>query len=906
MAAHTAPDEHAHIFESEPLNPEEIEKSALQELGLAQEPDENTFAKEPTIAIPQSGQQSTSAIKQASIHSNLAGPASAQQPAAAASGQPTDNEPKKLVDKVFQEVSELHPSFLSLGFEFAETSWLTVTVGTSNGFSVSLVPHPRSAKPAPMAKKSILQRLILAVLIRAENFATSLRTEHFELARVRLALAGIGLAIPSVTATISMRELPAPPRPPRKAEPGDELVEVSLHPDESEEEESEHYESGKHVEPAEVKPVEQVPPTVPLSGVEPLLDGRDPAHVGRTEPQADVYPGEKRPSLLARLEGAFKKTFHIGKKPSRSVLQRIASDLRDLRRGLEASGFQLGAEPNPDLWLSFSIGTFLGVQFTISPLLSPSTVPENQRPMLTLFQQSMLGLVRWCDRASRKMVLNKMRVHQMDFKLTGIGLAIPVVQATMTLRDIQQGELNPAPVEPELPSDFVDVKPDDGVSAQKTEGKNEELREDAKKSEKELHEKPPLAPTAESGDAGTTQGKAKIEESTMRSAKHTDLPSKEAIIDEKKEKVTDGVPAEAVVADARAMEGATRGKEISIQTSPELAVETENPSASVTTLVEATRASPASVDITEAAEPKGLSPVPRTEGDGDEVPLVKTAQVFGEHIKLPSPPPGVDAALASAQQMHDAPALTSGGPLQASAPELEAFSVAFAPPSAPEDKLSAEAVEDAAANAAAPSIVGSAPQPAGTKRRFPLDFVVQFAQNTASSAKRLATNISAASFYAVTATGRSASTILRATSDAMKGLTAHGAEDSHVDKAVSAGRAVQSHLKKYTLELNRPKWLAISLGTSNGFDIILRPATVEPTAPPSTRKEDNDASHDHLAASVVRLVDQLHTSHEFLSRLRRRAISIGTYDISAGGLGLQVPYANATVSINREPKLPLS
>ncbi len=101
-----------------------------------------------------------------------------------------------------------HEAPQSLGFELAEKNWLTISIGTASSFSVSLLPHkaPPEIGPEP-ASLTVLQRLVLAVLRRAKNVAASLRTEHFELARLRLCLAGIGLGIPSVTATLLLREL---------------------------------------------------------------------------------------------------------------------------------------------------------------------------------------------------------------------------------------------------------------------------------------------------------------------------------------------------------------------------------------------------------------------------------------------------------------------------------------------------------------------------------------------------------------------------------------------------------------------------------------------------------------------------------------------------------------------------
>jgi hypothetical protein len=97
-----------------------------------------------------------------------------------------------------------------LGFALACKDWLSISVGTSSGFSIALVPEesaaPKSDSVPDTKKLSFVQRLLVASLSRAKKAALSLRSESLELSRVELSLSGVGFAIPSVTATILLKD----------------------------------------------------------------------------------------------------------------------------------------------------------------------------------------------------------------------------------------------------------------------------------------------------------------------------------------------------------------------------------------------------------------------------------------------------------------------------------------------------------------------------------------------------------------------------------------------------------------------------------------------------------------------------------------------------------------------------
>ncbi len=104
------------------------------------------------------------------------------------------------------------------------------------------------------------------------------------------------------------------------------------------------------------------------------------------------------------------------------------------------------------------------------------------------------------------------------------------------------------------------------------------------------------------------------------------------------------------------------------------------------------------------------------------------------------------------------------------------------------------------------------------------------------------------------------------------------------------------------LELDRPAWLSISIGTSNGFSITMRPVstTDKPIGVPDGKE------HGAFVRTMSKLVNTVHKSGRIADHVRRRVLSIGSYDISASGLGLNIPILAASVNFNRDPRLPLS
>ena len=221
-----------------------------------------------------------------------------------------------------------------MGYDFAEKKWLTITLGTSNGFSVSLVPTEKSKALAPKdtPHHNFLGRLILAVLRRASTAADSLKSERFELARVRLAIAGVGLAIPSATATISLREKAISPAK------QDEQKEVQLGTPVSE-----HAAADKHSPQPMSDPGKPDSDTV---AAHPAAGNSEPENHETSVPA--VQPAA--PTILTRVgniassvAAASRHLLHqltpSPKPPSRSVLQKLAGELRDLREALEESGF---------------------------------------------------------------------------------------------------------------------------------------------------------------------------------------------------------------------------------------------------------------------------------------------------------------------------------------------------------------------------------------------------------------------------------------------------------------------------------------------------------------------------------------------------------------------------------------
>jgi hypothetical protein len=149
--------------------------------------------------------------------------------------------------------------------------------------------------------------MVLAVLRRACTFASSLRTEHFELKRVRLSLAGVGFAIPSVTASIILRELSGAPGA------GGDL---------------------------------EADPVVVSPGVAAEADAFEEAAARARREKEEAKRGRTLLQRMGNLGGeavgvvkrAARSLFH--RKPGRTVLQHIAGDLRALRDAMEGCGFQ--------------------------------------------------------------------------------------------------------------------------------------------------------------------------------------------------------------------------------------------------------------------------------------------------------------------------------------------------------------------------------------------------------------------------------------------------------------------------------------------------------------------------------------------------------------------------------------
>ena len=103
------------------------------------------------------------------------------------------------------------------------------------------------------------------------------------------------------------------------------------------------------------------------------------------------------------------------------------------------------------------------------------------------------------------------------------------------------------------------------------------------------------------------------------------------------------------------------------------------------------------------------------------------------------------------------------------------------------------------------------------------------------------------------------------------------------------------------IELDRPEWLSISIGTSNGFTISLRPlsfeAPLDSSVPPLPVPSSEDKSR--FLAILSRLTHILEESEVYESEMQRKVLRVGGYQLSAGGLGLAIPHLTATVNLNR-------
>lgn len=738
-------------------------------------------------------------------------------------------EPKEgsgMVEAVFRDVSALQPSFWSLGFELAETGWLSISIGTASSFAVALVPCvcPPEAAPEP-ASLTLLQRLVLAVLRRAKSVAHSLHTEHFELARLRLSLAGVGLAIPSVTGTLFMRE--------RACEDGGdpsstEHAAASVHAaaDGTEHEQvqaglldrakaavgSLFHRKGDAATAAGTAPAAAAsapslaadvdagsgpspppPPGTVLSnerrpqselrdGVEDLLDGKadnvrtaadcDPSAVlpavkgvgipqGPTAEQlvdlsqrrvseinsnlnapSTAAPGSSKAeencdsrgveAMLAQVAQAGSAVVDGGRRVfggrSRSVLQRIVGEMRDLRTALAASGFALKTKAGHRAWLSVIVGTFVGIQISVTPTLDRPDIDISKLfPNLTLLQRTVLRTLRSCNKIAVNLAMRKLRVQQMDFRLSGLGLAIPVASVTFTLCDMTAEE-------------------------------------------KQKYDLLHLSSTAAKPVAADTAVDETLDEKLAEADSHA--------------------------AAAAAVSGS----------------------------------------LTVA-------------GVGPE--KVTGAEVAGAGVEVAGAEP--------------------------------------------------------AAEPAAGAEAGGTGKKTESKSR--LGFILEGLQGGAQAAKALVVNASAASMRAIHATGSSAQSVMHAATASVTSLyhkiVPRRDESAAVDTVLGHAETASHHMRGLKLELNRPAWLSISLGTSNGFSVSFRPVDAGPDTLTLPVVDSETSGDNKMAQLVVKLMRALHRSHTFASHARRRALTINSYEINAGGVGLGIPFLSASVNIDRDPSLPL-
>ena len=223
-----------------------------------------------------------------------------------------------------------------LGFSLAEEGFLSISIGTSAAFSILLVPSPPSplsSDAQPSSSLTILQRLLLAVLTRAKRVAHSLESELFALDSVSLSVQGLGLAIPSATATLNLKEITDNSKPAGTAPEHIEAHSSPIAP-----------QSDSPVSKSEGGNAQTSSESVGSAGADNKVDEKSSSQ-GEMPPADSVHV----PSIIERIESfgsslyAASKRIVYGLLPhsheSRTVIQRIASDLRDMRGALEEAGF---------------------------------------------------------------------------------------------------------------------------------------------------------------------------------------------------------------------------------------------------------------------------------------------------------------------------------------------------------------------------------------------------------------------------------------------------------------------------------------------------------------------------------------------------------------------------------------
>eukprot|EP00051_Salpingoeca_urceolata_P027344 m.481088 g.481088 ORF g.481088 m.481088 type:complete len:716 (-) comp22040_c0_seq1:48-2195(-) len=285
----------------------------------------------------------------------------------------------KLLEKTLAEVEELKEVFEATGFELANWGYLCASFGTVFGVSIRLqrnLSKPLDIDDITKKGSTVLQKSVLAMLHRSQNLVQEVESYTKMVSCISISVGGLGLGIPSVTASLSFTD-PVPRDEAAGDDPGAER------------------------------------------------DGGD-ADAPESKPGVVSRAGASLLSAIGRAAGAITtlvtKPFEMA---SQSLLQKLVQEIQGLRQGLAAAGLTLKGD-----WLSVTIGTFVGVSITVTPLEQEVTT-KSQVAGLSVFQRMLLSVLVESFEVANK--ATGLQVKLLSLSLSGIGLAVPFLSATAYL-----------------------------------------------------------------------------------------------------------------------------------------------------------------------------------------------------------------------------------------------------------------------------------------------------------------------------------------------------------------------------------------------------------------------------------------------------------------------------------------
>ncbi|EGD77915.1 hypothetical protein PTSG_09550 [Salpingoeca rosetta] len=275
-----------------------------------------------------------------------------------------------IFERAVKKVLDLREVYEALGYRLSSWGYLGVSVGTSVGISIGLEPIP-DAKPKENVQKedaSMLQSVVIGLIKRVNSVLDDLQQSSMRLSRLTISLAGIGLAIPSATASLTFADIPE---------------------DEKKKEDKDQHEKEKE-----------------------------------TRQKAG---GSLLSKYAQQLSEFVQRPFTATTAP---LVRTLLDEVLDLRRFFSQMGLTVGNLDGTSGWLTARIGTYFGLGFSVQ-FLDAFSADQELPEGLTLLQRAVLSAMLTSHSLAVKSTAGILTPQKMYVSLSGIGLAIPSVTTTV-------------------------------------------------------------------------------------------------------------------------------------------------------------------------------------------------------------------------------------------------------------------------------------------------------------------------------------------------------------------------------------------------------------------------------------------------------------------------------------------